>query len=112
MLPASSGLTQLPQRRAHATPTLESALVLPRLAGIEAATDRTIRLVDDLLDLSCIENGRLPDLVLAPLDLVALVREVIVAQQLLAPQQRLRLQAADAPLVVAADRDALERALL
>jgi signal transduction histidine kinase len=80
------------------------------LQRAEGAVGRQERLVSDLLDVSRIQSGKL-ELHLAPLDLVALTRE-IVAEHELAHQQRVIMLAAPAvPVIVQADGDRIRQVL-
>jgi PAS domain S-box-containing protein len=83
------GFTQMLQRRLPPE-ALERAGRY--LATINQQTDRLTGLINDLLDLSRIQTGRFR-FVLEPMDFAALVRDVVEEMQLLAPENRIELDA-------------------
>jgi two-component system phosphate regulon sensor histidine kinase PhoR len=81
------------------------------LAIIDGETDRLVKLVDDLLDLSLLESKRLT-LELKPVDVSVLVAHTVDKLRPLAQTQRLTLhQSAPPGIVVSADADRLEQVL-
>jgi two-component system phosphate regulon sensor histidine kinase PhoR len=81
------------------------------LAIIDGETDRLVKLVDDLLDLSRLESKRLA-LELEPVDVSVLVAHTVDKLRPLAQTQRLTLhQSAPPGIVVSADADRLEQVL-
>ena len=72
------------------------------VAEIEAATVRLNQLVNDLLDATRIQAGRL-ELHLAPQDLVALARRSVTQFQLSEAGSSIVLEAPDMPILLAAD---------
>lgn len=91
------------------TPRVASDLTT-LLVRIEQQSRRQERLVNDLLDVACIEAGEL-ELRPGRLDLVALVRDVVAEQRLLHPKRTIRLSAprAEAPAPVNADADRISQ---
>jgi len=77
------------------------------------STERLVRLVNDLLDLSKIESGRMP-LEVMPLDVPRLLDEAAQAMQGLAATRQIRIATQHAPVLtrVAGDRDQLLRVLV
>ena len=81
------------------------------LSIIDGETDRLVKLVDDLLDLSLLESKRLT-LELKPVDVGVLVAHTVDKLRPLAATQRLTLQQSGASgIVVSADADRLEQVL-
>jgi signal transduction histidine kinase len=76
------------QRKAGAVP--EAERLLQPLAQAERQEERLDRLVDDLLDVSRVQKGKL-DLHLAPTDLAAIVREVVEELRQVYPERTLLL---------------------
>lgn len=72
-------------------------------------SDRLIRLVNDLLQLARADAGR--NLAKESVDISALLEEVVRQAQLLDPQRRIQLDAAD-QLQVRGDRDAIKQVLI
>lgn len=77
------------------------------------STERLVRLVNDLLDLSKIESGRMP-LDAKPLDVPELLEEAARAMQAFAATRQIRVVTQHAPVLtrVAGDRDQLLRVLV
>jgi signal transduction histidine kinase len=97
-------LLQLSQREPETAPSLES--VLDTMTRAERQEHRLDRMVDDLLDASRIQAGKL-ELHLEPTDLVTVVCEVVEEQRQLNPQRTLRFECPSelhAPVVADADR--------
>jgi signal transduction histidine kinase len=80
------------------------------LQRAEGAVGRQERLVSDLLDVSRIQSGKLEHR-LAPLDLVALTREVVAEHGLAHPQRAIMLAEPAAPVIVQADSDRIRQVL-
>lgn len=80
------------------------------IAEIESATARLNTLVNDLLDATRIQAGRLM-LQPTPLDLLALVRRCLARQQVTTTQHTLTLEAPDEPVVLSGDEMRLEQVL-
>jgi len=82
------------------------------LREIDAEADRLARLSNSLLDLARL-NGRAPAITRAPLDLTALVRQVVERFELRASQAGIRLGASlpENTLLVSAQHDQLDQAL-
>lgn len=89
-------------------------LTLPQREGLEVAateTNRTVRLLEQLLQLARLDNGQMP-LNLTPVDLETLVQEAISMAEAdyletLSAQSRIILEPTAAPVVVKADEDKL-----
>jgi signal transduction histidine kinase len=82
-----------------------------RLELLNSQTARLGRLVDELLDVSRIESGKL-EFQLAPVDLAQLAREVAGRLQMTTPHHTIEVDLASAvPDPVTADRDHLEQVL-
>lgn len=105
------GLAQLLHRRAARGPTVESEAVTRQTTTMELAAARMTRLVDDLLDLARLESGRVLDLTLEPLDLVALTRRVALEHQRAAPYHRITMETTSEALNGVWDGGRLERVL-
>lgn len=74
------------------------------LAQASAAVNRQQRLINDLLDASRVQNGKL-DMQPAPFDLVDLVRECVEEQRLIQPERALDVELPSHAITVLADRD-------
>jgi signal transduction histidine kinase len=89
----------------------EEETLLEQLEVVQRQTAKLARLVDELLDVSRIESGRL-ELRVADVDLPELLAEVMRRHQLMATKHDLRLQYDPAhQLGVRGDRDHLEQVL-
>ncbi|MBI3636002.1 MAG: HAMP domain-containing histidine kinase [Candidatus Rokubacteria bacterium] len=83
-----------------------------RLAGVmHRETERLVRIVDDLLDLSRLERGIAPALRRAPVCVAAALDATVDLFAGARPTHRFAIECADATLAVDADPDALERIL-
>jgi signal transduction histidine kinase len=82
------------------------------LRRIKDNSDRLLRLINELLDLSRIEAGK-EEVVAAPFRIEPLVRETIDTLRPLAEERRVTIESvAVAPLTLRADRDKISRVLL
>ncbi|MDQ6858305.1 MAG: ATP-binding protein, partial [Chloroflexota bacterium] len=89
----------------------EEETLLEQLEVVQRQTAKLARLVDELLDVSRIESGRL-ELRVSDVDLPELVAEVMRRHQLMAAKHELKLSYdPDAKLDVRGDRDHLEQVL-
>jgi len=89
----------------------EEETLLEQLEVVQRQTGKLARLVDELLDVSRIESGRL-ELRVSDVDLPELVAEVMRRHQLMATKHDLRLSYdPDGHLSVRGDRDHLEQVL-
>jgi signal transduction histidine kinase len=89
----------------------EEETLLEQLEVVQRQTGKLARLVDELLDVSRIESGRL-ELRVADVDLPELVADVMRRHQLMATKHDLRLRYdPDRKLSVRGDRDHLEQVL-
>jgi two-component system, sensor histidine kinase and response regulator len=83
---------------------------IERLELLNSQTARLGRLIDELLDVSRIESGKL-EFRLAPIDLGQLVQEVAGRLQLTTSKHTIDVDLSDPEIVVSADRDHLEQVL-
>jgi signal transduction histidine kinase len=83
------------------------------LGIVKRNTDRLVKLLDDLLDLSRIESGKF-ELNLAAVDVMALIAEVVslLRPQIEAKDQRLTVDQAEALPLVRGDADRISRILI
>ena len=89
----------------------EEDTLLEQLEVVQRQTGKLARLVDELLDVSRIESGRL-ELHMADVDVGELAAEVMRRHQVMSTKHQLRLRYdPDLPAVVRADRDHLEQVL-
>ncbi len=88
-LQAAEGRIQSRARRT-ADPVAEAERLLEPLSEAERQEERLDRLVNDLLDVSRVQAGKL-NLHLAPTDLAAIVREVVEELRLVYPERQLLL---------------------
>jgi signal transduction histidine kinase len=105
------GYTQLLQRRISAQNLADSERIMRGLKNIEAATMRMIRQAQELLDLASLQAGQPLALTLEPIDLIALVRQVVDDSRQLSEQHSLQMQTTPAHLTCAGDAIRLERVL-
>jgi PAS domain S-box-containing protein len=86
-----------------------------RLVQAAATADQTVRrmaaMLDELIDLAHLQEGRALQLRRERLDLVELVREAVAQQQPISPQHPLRLACAEASIVGEWDAARLQRVL-
>ena len=109
-LAAAKGQGQLLRRRLRRGMPDPEALD-GALAGIEDAIDRTVALIDELLDAARMQTGRGLDLRLAPCDLVALASRKVEEHQRTTERHVIRVEPAVSALVCACDEPRLERVL-
>ncbi len=107
-LTSLKALAQLLVRR---SPTEASARVVRGLQSITTQVDRMAALVNELLDLARLERG-LFEPQRAPLDLGALISEVIDQVQILSDTHPMHLDPPPAPIIVAADGERLRQVLV
>ena len=89
----------------------EEETLLEQLEVVQRQTGKLARLVDELLDVSRIESGRL-ELRVSDIDLPELIAEVMKRHQLMATKHELRLHYdPDRKLGVRGDRDHIEQVL-
>ena len=89
----------------------EQRSILEQLEVVNRQTSRLARLVNELLDVSRIETGRI-EFAFMPVDVAELTEEVVGRLQLTTARHELRLEsAAGDGAVVSADRDHLEQVL-
>lgn len=98
-------VTQLAQRRIER----EGGAMPTYLTRIERAVDRMQMLVDDLLDISRIESGKLA-LRPEPCDVVALCRQV-VEEQSAATRRAIKIEAPRRPIEAVLDADRIDQVL-
>jgi PAS domain S-box-containing protein len=105
------GMAQLLIRRAQRGEVVPPDQLRASLAPIQAATGRMVTMLNELLDVARLQQGRALDLQLADCDLVALSRELVAEQQALTSRHTLQLDTSEPTLVGRWDRPRLERVL-
>lgn len=114
-----SGFVQIAHRRL--TRTLEGDLLSPAardearhiadtLAQTHRQTKRLARLVDELLDVSRLQTGRV-ELRRTEIDVIALVRDVVDRTRVTDPDARIMVDAPTGTLPIVADEDRLDQVL-
>ena len=103
------GLASLRQRRAARTPGTEP--LLEALGQIEAAAGKMARQMDELVDASRLQAGRLLELRREPTDLVALVQQAVEEHQQTTDRHAIGLETEVPQLVGLWDAQRLERVL-
>ncbi len=109
-LTAMKGLVQMLQRQLSSVPGLPEATA-GTLAAADAATRKMAGLVDELLDVTRLEMQSELDLLIRPVDLLALVKGVVEDQRQAAERHELELRTELASLECALDRTRVERAV-
>ena len=117
---AMSGFVQIAVRRLRrridrgkpADPVIaaEDVTLLEQLEVVNRQTTKLARLVDELLDVSRIESGRL-EFRVADVDLAGLAVEIVARQEMIASQHRLGITRDGEHFLVRGDRDHLEQVL-
>lgn len=117
---AMSGFVQIAVRRlrrrigradpARAEQNAEDASLLEQLEVVNRQTTKLARLVDELLDVSRIESGRL-EFRVADVDLDALAVEVVARLEMVAAHHAITLTRNGKSFIVRGDRDHLEQVL-
>lgn len=117
---AMSGFLQIAVRRmrrrlARGRPTedewkQEEGATIDQLEVVQRQTEKLARLIDELLDVSRIQSGRL-EFRLVPVDLGMLAQEVAERMQLTTTRHRLRVAANGGELTIQGDRDHIEQVL-
>jgi signal transduction histidine kinase len=105
--PEHADAAQAPQVEQEATAL---TAVIAMLTRAQSATRRMTRLVNELLDVSRIQTGRM-EARLEPCDLLALTRAVIAEQQQTQPGRVIRLETACAAAPVLADPDRISEVI-
>jgi len=113
---AMSGFLQVALRRlrkrleAPSPQTVEEQrALLDQMEIVQRQTAKLARLVDELLDVSRIQSGRI-EFSVAEVDLVALAEEVADRMRVVSSQHKVKVHS-DGPVVIDADRDHLEQVL-
>ncbi|MGH2451920.1 MAG: ATP-binding protein [Candidatus Limnocylindria bacterium] len=88
----------------------EETATIEQLEVVQRQTEKLARLIDELLDVSRIQSGRL-EFRLIPVDLGVLAREVAERMQLTTTKHRLRVRVNGGDLTVSGDRDHIEQVL-
>ena len=104
------GNAQLARRRLARLAGPDGERVAASLEGIESATARMLRIIDELIEVTRVRIGGRLELHRESIDLAALVRDS-AAQQSAAVAQRLRLDVPDTPMIAAVDSGRIERVL-
>lgn len=107
-LTAIIGIAQLLLRQAGRSEALQSDLVVRSLSQVTQASERMRQMIEELLDLSRLEAGRELDLMLQPVDLLQLTRQ-IVEEQPAAERGRIAIEATAPALMGQWDEARLER---
>lgn len=102
---------QLVRRRMKRGEPMEQALLERDLSRIERTVVKMTGMINSMLDLTQLEAGRAPDLRAAPLDLVALAREVAAEHALQTELHHLTVESDAHELVGVWDAVKLERVL-
>lgn len=105
------GQAQVMQRRIARGEVVESPRLEQSLAYINAAVSRMQAMIQELLDAALQESGQPLALVLAPTDLVALVRQAVSEHQLAFDLHRFELEARPPCLVAMLDSARMQRVL-
>jgi PAS domain S-box-containing protein len=105
------GLAQLTQRRAQRLEGPEAARVAEGLRKIDVTAGKMASLINELLDVACLQMGKPLDLDRRPTDLVALARQLTAEQQTTSDRHRIRVEAQVPELTGAWDTMRLERVL-
>jgi signal transduction histidine kinase len=103
------GLSSLRRRRAVVAP--ETQLLLDALEQIEHSAGRMARQLDELVDASCLEAGRVIDLHREPTDLVALARQVVAEHQQTTERHAVQIESSRPELMGSWDPVRIERVL-
>lgn len=109
-LAAAKGQGQLLRRKLRRGP-LDPEVLETALAGIEASIDRTVALIEELLDAARLQTGHALELRRAPCDLVALAVRKAEEHQRTTDRHVIRVETAPPALVAACDEPRLERVL-
>ncbi len=105
------GYAQLLARQLASSRVPDSERLAKSLASIDASVTRMVRLIDELLDVTRLQMGRLLDLDRRPTDLLALARQVAAEQQQTTRRHDVRVTSAERALIGEWDAVRLERAL-
>ena len=110
-LTTAHGMAQFLQRQLERAGTVDPGQLSEGLRSIQTATQRTVNLVDALLDLARLRSGQHLELQYGAVDLVALARAGVTEHQQLAPDHQLLVTADVATLTGEWDKRRLERVL-
>ena len=105
------GRVQLLQRRVERLPEDDAARLRDGLANVEGAANRMFHLIEGVLDVTRLQAGRPLALNLRPVDLLALVREVVAEHQQNTPRHQIRLLTTEEKLVGRWDAPRIQRVL-
>lgn len=92
-------------------PSVSRAVLIEGLVRIDKATARMTSLVNEMLDVACLQAGRDLELEMQSTDLVALVAQVVADARQASPRRTIRLQTDVHTLVGAWDAARVERAV-
>ncbi len=105
------GYTQLLQRRLSVQDIADSERIMRGLKNIETATMRMIRQAQEMLDLASLQVGQPLTLTWEPVDLIALIRQVVDDSRQLSEQHSIEMQITPTSLTCPGDAVRLERVL-
>jgi PAS domain S-box-containing protein len=110
-LTTAYGMAQILQRRLEREGPADAAQLSEGLRSIQTATQRTVNLVDALLDIALLRSGQHLELQYGAVDLVALARASVVEHQPFAPTCDLLVETDLATLTGKWDKRRIERGL-
>lgn len=108
---AIMGYTHLLQRHLSAHANLDADRLMRGVAQIDAATRQIVSQIQELRDVARLQSNRPLDLLIAPLDLVALVQRTVESYEHLSGLHRICLDISTPSLTLLGDEARLERVL-
>ena len=110
-LAAIKANTQLVQRRMKRGSPPEGEWLSDRLDGIERATTKMNGMIDDLLSLTRLQQGQVPEEEFSQLDFLLLLKAAITEQQATSKRHQLALTVHDEPFLIKGNATRLDRML-